>query len=209
MSFKNTKENYGHISKALHWSLAVLIFGLLAMGFLMDDLEPDSLKYKVYGIHKSFGVLVLMLVAVRIVWHGFNHPPVSLSTYKPVEKLLAKIVKIALYLAMIALPVSGVVMSLAGGHDISFFGLFELAGLEEKNKPLSGLGSEIHEVGAFVILGLLFLHVAGSFKHHFIAKDETLQRITSSKVGIIGGFVLLFLSLALLAAPFYMFSPML
>ena len=47
---KNTKESFGLISKTLHWSMAVILVGLFAVGLYMTDLDYyDALIIPYHG----------------------------------------------------------------------------------------------------------------------------------------------------------------
>ncbi len=190
MIFKNTRENFGLVAKFFHWAVAVLVLALLSVGFFMAGLEMGPPKFTVYMLHKSFGILVLALVVGRVLWLKASAPPDPPSTHKKWEKTLAKIVHFGLYACLFLMPVSGWVMSSAGGFPVSFFGLFTLPPLTGKSEDVFEISKEIHEIAAFGILGLLALHFAGAFKHHFIDRDATLQRMTSPKAGLRLGMVL-------------------
>lgn len=198
-------DSYNLVSKLLHWTTALLIFGLLALGFYMAGLEFGDAKLQLYALHKSFGLLVLMLVFVRVVWHILVKKPKSLPTHKKWEKGLSHAVHSLLYLLLFAMPLTGWVMSSAGDFTIKFFGIV-MPDIVAKNKELFDFTREMHETIAYVILGVVALHVVGAFKHHFIDRDESLQRMACKNIGFGGGVVmvviagLLFLpSIALIA----------
>lgn len=183
-------QKYNTVSRVFHWSVALLILGLLIVGFWMGGLEPPF-KFKIYGWHKALGISVLALVVLRVVWKHASKSPKSLSTHKTWEKILSKTIHIVLYGAMIGMPLSGWVMSSAGGHPISFFGLFEVPPIVGKDKELSGLAAEIHEILAFIVIGCVGLHIVGALKHHVIDKDATLKRMGGNLVLAVLGVIAL------------------
>lgn len=193
MNFLNTKNSFGLIAKAFHWVLAILILWLLSVGFAMVGIPPGPDKLWVYALHKSFGILILVLMIGRLLWRQISPRPGPLPTHKAWEDGLAKIVHFALYACILLMPLSGWVMSSAGGFPAEFFGLFALPAIVPKNEAIFEFTRNVHGFTAWSILGLLALHFAGAFKHHFIDKDETLQRMTSRKVGLYRGalFVLI------------------
>ncbi len=198
---RSTKNTYGLIAKALHWSTALIILGLLSLGFYMDGLAFSPFKLALYGWHKSFGILVLMLLALRVIWRFTNAHLLALPSHQAWERVLAKLIHILLYAAMIGMPLSGWIMSSAAEFPVPFFGLFDLPALTGKDEALFKLMKEVHEVSAFVIIGIVGLHVAGALKHHFIDGDETLQRMTSRLVGFWRGGLLAVVVGLLLTAP--------
>lgn len=180
MTLKNTAESYGAVAKGFHWVIAVLIIGLLAVGLYMSDLPPDPFKFQLYGMHKAFGITVLGLAVLRLLWRFSAVVPASLPHHAQWEKFLARAAHYALYALMIAIPLSGWAMSSAGGHPVSFFGLFEIPPLVGKNPELGHDLAELHETLAWTLMGVLALHIAGAIKHHFVDKDETLRRMLPS-----------------------------
>ncbi len=195
MSFKNTDTQYGALAKLLHWAGAFIILGLCIVGFIMVDMAYSPEKLQLYANHKSFGLLILLLVLLRIGWKFLSPAPAALTTHQAWEKLLAKGAHLFLYFAMIAMPLSGWVMSSAGEFPVTFFGL-TLPPLTGKDETLFELSKFTHWLLAYGLMGVIGLHAAGAFKHHIIDKDETLSRMMFAKhpaavfglIGILGAF---------------------
>lgn len=179
MSVKNTEKKYGVVAKGFHWIIGLSILGLLAVGFFMTDLDRSvPYKFELYGIHKAIGISVLALASLRIIWRFINVHPSSLPSHAAWEKMLSKIIHFGLYIAMIGMPLSGWVMSSAGGHKVSFFGLFTVPAIVDKNPELGGLAHDTHGILGYVLLGMVALHIAGAAKHHILDRDITLTRMT-------------------------------
>lgn len=177
MSAKNDAEHYGFIAKGFHWLIALLVVGLLCVGLYMADRDPSPFVFRLYFFHKSIGISVLVLMALRLTWRSVSKPPGALASHKKWEKGLARVVYALFYVLLIAMPLSGWIMSSAKGFSVSFFGLFTLPDLVHENKILEEAMAEFHEIAAWTIIGLLCLHVAGALKHHVIDKDSTLRRM--------------------------------
>lgn len=64
----NKTDSYGFVLKFIHWATALLILGLLFVGFYMTTLPFGDSKLQIYMLHKSFGLLVLLLVVFRVFW---------------------------------------------------------------------------------------------------------------------------------------------
>lgn len=205
MLLKNTKDRFGFVAKFLHWTTALLIMTLLSVGFYMTSLGFSPTKLQIYMLHKSFGILVLMIVVLRIFWRLANPPPESLPTHKSWEKTLASFVHFFLYCVLIAMPLTGWIMSSAGDFPATFFGLFSLPHLVSKNQDIFNLTRNLHTYIALGILALLALHFAGAFKHHFIDRDATLQRMTKPYVGLVGGVLFAAVAGILWVAPAALF----
>jgi cytochrome b561 len=78
---------------------------------------------------------------------------------------------------MLAMPLSGWLMSSAGGYPITLFGLFEVPALVPKGDPIGHWAKEVHELGLWAFISLLSLHIAAAIQHHFLHADNTLKRI--------------------------------
>lgn len=180
---RNTEHGYGSAARLLHWSVALLIIGLFIMGLRMGDLPNGPDKMQMYGLHKSLGVLVIMLVAARLAWRAANPAPLAPSTTTAVQQALAQWAHRLLYILMIAVPVAGVLMSQTGGRPVSFFGLFELPTLMGKNEPLHEALEGAHAVMAFLMIAVVVIHAGAAIWHHFVLKDDVLRRMTSGRLG--------------------------
>lgn len=179
MILKNTENAFGAIAKNLHWIVAILICGLLVLGFYMTGLDysPDKLNW--YSLHKSLGVLVLWLAGLRLLWSLYTLPPLPLETHKLWERALSKLTHIALYSTMILMPLSGYIMSASGEYGVSFFG-YNLPNIVPQSALLSEVANETHQIIAYVLTSVIMLHVLGALKHHVIDKDKTLLRMLPS-----------------------------
>lgn len=181
MSLKNTNESYGTLTIILHWLMAIVIITLVIVGFTMTGMEDGDDKWKIYDIHKATGVLVLALALFRWLWMLSNDKPKPLPGWSTAEVAIGHATKWLLMIMILVMPVAGVIMSLAGGHDISFYGLFTIAAFAEENKSLGEIAHEIHEIGAIVIAVIVGLHILAAFNHHFLKKDNTVGRMIGRK----------------------------
>lgn len=177
---KNTSNSFGSVAKAFHWLIALGIIGMLIVGFIMADMNPSSTKYMLYGYHKSTGVLILLFVGLRLIWRFLNPTPQLPKTLRPWHHHVAKLSPIALYSLMFLMPLSGTILSQAGGHPITIYGLFTLPNILPKLPALSKVAGMVHEYGAFAFIGILTLHVGAALYHHFIIKTNILRRMMPS-----------------------------
>lgn len=173
----NSATEYATFSKVMHWLMAAIIITLIAVGIYMADLPRDTeaqkqYAFQFYGMHKSFGVVALLLIAIRLMWVRINPNPPLPAAFDAKERMVVEGLKKLLYLMMIVLPVSGYLMSNAGGFPIHFFGLFELPAVIGKSKEFGGIVHEMHEIGGWVILLLVLAHMAGAIKHRLQEKGS-------------------------------------
>jgi cytochrome b561 len=169
---KNDNNHWGVVSRLLHWLVAFLIIGLLYVGLYMAGLPDSPSKFELYGFHKSFGIMVLGLVAIRIMWRLLTMTPDL-----PDKLLLSRLSAPVLYLAMLTMPISGVVMSQAGGYPISVFSLFTVPTFMDKNPDLGKLAWQVHGYAGKVFIVLICLHILAALYHQLVLKNNLLGRM--------------------------------
>ena len=177
MPIKNTKTRFGLITISLHWIMAILIIGLLALGLYMVALPISIQKLKLYGWHKELGFLVLFLVIFRITWRLGNLMPELELPW--LEKIAARSMHWALYIFMFAMPLTGWLITSAAALPVSFFGLFTVPNLIAPNEQYRVLFELFHEYLGYALIAAISLHTAAALKHHFINKDTILRRMLS------------------------------
>ncbi|MCP5404843.1 MAG: cytochrome b [Pseudomonadaceae bacterium] len=169
---------YHPVTKLFHWLMAVLIIGLLALGLTLDEL-PQVWKGTAYGLHKSFGVLVLLLAFGRALWWVTQRRPALVDSIPAWLKPLVRAGHDVLYVFMFLMPLSGILMSQSAGHPVAMFG-WQVPTLVAKNTEMAGVFREVHEIAGFVLIALLVAHVAAAVVHHRYFRDETLVRMLPS-----------------------------
>lgn len=167
---------YTSVAIALHWLVALLVITLIAVGLTMDRLPLSPLKFEIFQLHKSIGLTVLLLVVARLAWRLTHRPPVLPAGTKGWEKGLAHATHWSLYLLLLAMPLFGWIFSDAAGYHPSLFGL-PVPVLSSQNPETANTFKQLHEFGGYTILTLLVLHVGAALKHHFLKKDDVLQRM--------------------------------
>ncbi len=188
MQLRNTRNGYGIVAIAFHWTMAVLMVGLFVLGKYMvglDPMAPDT--FALYQWHKSFGFVVLALAVLRLAWRFANPAPKLPAGMPAIERLAAHLGHFGLYALLLALPLSGWLMVSASPWGIPTV-LFEV--LPVPHLPVPGalgdkpaaeaLLKELHEMLGFALLLLVVLHVAAALKHHFLNRDDVLRRMVSS-----------------------------
>lgn len=161
----------------LHWLMALLIFAGFPLGLYMVDLPLSPDKLKLYSYHKWIGVTLLMLVANRLSWRLTHTSPPLPASVAAWQRRTSAIVHGLLYLLMVAIPLSGWLMSSAKGFQTVWFGVLPLPDLVGKDKALGDLLAEVHTILNFTLLGLVVLHVGAALQHHFIERQPFLQRM--------------------------------
>jgi cytochrome b561 len=177
---RNTSERFGAPAIALHWAMALLLPGLIASGLYMasmPDVGFDTRKIVLILYHKEVGILALALALLRLAWRVGNTLPALVETLPRWQQVSARLVHLCFYALMVALPVTGWLMSSAGGFPVSFLGLFELPDLiAPSDFRFHGL-IEIHQWLGYALLALTLVHAAAALRHHFLLGDATLKKM--------------------------------
>ncbi len=181
MTIKNTDNSYGTIAKAFHWVMFLILLGMVAVGYYMYELPADTpqqmgYKFGLYDYHKSFGILILLLVVLRLGWRMINPVPKMPGGMRKIEIFSAHAMHVLLYIMMFIQPLSGWLMSSYGGHPVKFFGSV-LPALADKDKALGDIFHEVHEITAALLIALFAIHVAAALFHHFIRKDDVMKKM--------------------------------
>lgn len=166
----------GRPAAALHWLVALGVIVMLAFGYWISILPRGQGKTGYVQLHKSLGMIVFAIALVRIGWRarvGFPEP-IGLGW----ERRTARLAHLALMALTIALPLSGIVRSLAYARPVQVFGLPVIPQLfAEKHEALNELAGRVHNACALALFLLVAMHVAAAAKHHFIDRNDALARV--------------------------------
>lgn len=175
---RNTQNNFGLITRIIHWISALTIFGLFGVGYWMVDLTYYSEWYQTAPHwHESVGILLIIVTLFRLAWKAIQITPQPLSTHSSRDQKKAKAVHYLLYILMFTLFLSGYLIPTADDRSIEVFSWFavpSMGALFDKQEDIAGT---IHEYGAYTLIAFAALHALAALKHHFIDKDVTLRRM--------------------------------
>ena len=155
--------------------MALLIIGMLALGFYAADLDNSPLKIRLFFWHKSFGILIFALASFRLLWRFSHRPPDLPESMPSLEKKAAKTTHGLLYGLMFGLPLSGWLIHSAAGYPFKVFAWFSLPALIAVDKASQEQAATVHEIAAWLLLALLALHLLATLKHHFVDRDNVFN----------------------------------
>ncbi|HEX7454700.1 MAG TPA: cytochrome b [Gallionella sp.] len=165
----------------LHWLMALLIFAVFPLGLYMHDMHLSPAKLQLYSYHKWIGMTLLLLALLRVFWR-ITHTPPPLPVTMPRWQLLGSgVVHQLFYLLMLAVPLSGWLMSSAKGVQTVWFGILPLPDLVDKDKALGHLLGNVHQNLNYILLLLVAGHIAAALKHHYVDRDEVMARMLPGK----------------------------
>ncbi len=175
MQLTNTTQRYGWVAIIIHWLMAVAIIGMYFLGEFIVDLDYYSPWYRTApDVHRGIGIILGALLIFRWIWRITNTEPEGEGSLW--ELKIAKAVHWLFYLLIIAIVISGYLITTAGGQGVSFFGLFDIPATltGDQQEEIAG---DIHEILATAILALAGLHGLAALKHQFFNHDGTLMRM--------------------------------
>ena len=185
MGIRNTRTEWGWPARLLHWGMAALILFQIGLGVWMTNAVEDiSRQFALYQLHKSWGFVIFALALVRIVWRLTHPAPEMPRDMHQLEALLARGAHLALYVLMVALPISGWLMASAStlqeqfGIENMIFDLFALPDpFQPGSKRLEELFESVHVWSATAMAVILLGHVGAALRHHFLRRDRVLMRM--------------------------------
>jgi cytochrome b561 len=175
---------YSLIQRLLHWLIALLAILMLGIGLTIGTLEHEGmvatfgqdLTNTIYTYHKSFGVLLLGLMVLRVLLRVTLGAPPYRQPLVPWQLTAAKAVHGLLYLVLLAIPVVGWLATAAEGFPVQFFD-WQLPGLIGEDKPLGEALFDVHSVLAWILIALIVMHVGAALMHRLIQRDGVMERM--------------------------------
>ncbi len=177
MRLTNSKAGYGLVHWVIHWATAGLVFWLFYLGWTMVDLPLSPQKFQDYALHKSLGLTVLALVALRLLWRRLNPVPPLPDGMARHETILAKATHHGIYLLLLLIPLTGWLYSGATASPANYFGFFAVPDLLPANETMGHVLKLIHLYAGYLLALATTMHVAGALKHHFVDRDTVLTRM--------------------------------
>ncbi|MFT3734508.1 MAG: cytochrome b [Rhodocyclaceae bacterium] len=161
---------------ALHWLMALAIVCAFCVGLYMVGLPFSPQKLQIYSWHKWAGVSIFLLALLRVVWRLLRRPPAAVAMPRW-QQLASAATHGLLYLLMLAIPLSGWLMSSAKGVPTVWFGVLPLPDLLTRDAELGRQLATLHAGLNYTLAALVFVHAAAAIKHHFIDHDTVLIRM--------------------------------
>lgn len=168
MPLKSSVDRYGAVPAAIHWLTALAILFMLVSGQIMDGPNLGA----ILPIHVALGLSVGVLTLFRLAWFlVFDRHPRPLSGMPRMQHLLARIVHIGLYAAILVMVASGMGMVALSGAAAQIFG----GGVLPDFTQLPPFG--VHGLASKLLLVLALFHIGAALWHHFVARDGLIGRM--------------------------------
>lgn len=171
-----TRLRHDPFTQSLHWIVAFAVAGAYGIALLRDDMPKGDLRNWMLTLHMSMGLVVFGLSLLRLGWRTAAPAPAP-APGTPLVRLLAKAAHVGLYLALIAVPVMGLVAAWAKGRGLTFFGLFPIPSPIGIDREFAEEIEDLHGLAAHSMMILAGLHAVAAIGHQFVLKDGTLGRM--------------------------------
>jgi len=179
--WKNNQQQYGLLSKLLHWLSALTVLSLFALGYWMVDLDYASQWYQLAPHwHESIGILLLGVTLFRLFWRNIAGSPGAITSHSSIEKKASASMIFLLYFTLFSTLISGFLITSANDKAIAVFDWFSVTPVVLVIKNQEDITGLVHYYAAYAIIIFALLHALAALKHHFIDKDNTLKRMTKT-----------------------------
>ncbi|CAJ0811260.1 Cytochrome b561 [Ralstonia wenshanensis] len=163
---------------AMHWIIALLIFAAFGLGLYMTDIPGFTpTKLKLFSYHKWIGITVLIFAVLRVLWRLTHPAPAPVPGMPKWQHAAAEAAHFGLYLLILAVPLTGYLLSVAAGVKVVYLGLWELPMLFDKSDALKDIFSMAHEWLNWTMAAIVVVHILAALKHHVVDRDGTLRRM--------------------------------
>jgi cytochrome b561 len=176
---------YTSLQRLLHWAVAIMAIGGLAAGLTLGilgfkgvtDLLGAATRNFIYTYHKTFGLIVLAAMLIRLVVKLKQGAPAYEPPLERWQAIISGLVHKALYVCLIAMPILGWMATDASNYPVEFFS-WSLPQFIDKDKDLGALLYEVHGILGWVLTGLLAMHVGAAMMHWLVKRDGVISRMT-------------------------------
>ncbi|CAJ0713580.1 MULTISPECIES: cytochrome b [Ralstonia] len=163
---------------AMHWIVALLIFAAFGLGLYMTDIPGFTpTKLKLFSYHKWIGITVLIFAVLRVLWRLTHPAPGPVPGMPKWQHAAAEAAHVGLYLLILAVPLTGYLLSVAAGVKVVYLGLWELPMPFDKSDALKDIFSMAHEWLNWTMAAIVVVHILAALKHHVVERDGTLRRM--------------------------------
>ena len=178
---RNASDSWGAPAKLFHWVMAALILAQIALGVMAASWRVSPTKIELFFWHKSTGMLILALVALRLLWRLANPAPLLPPGMARWERAAARMSHLLLYALMIGLPVTGWIVNSASNVPFRIFWLIPMPAIVAPDETTADLVAAVHGGLAALLALVLAAHTGAALRHHFVKRDTVLTRMLPRK----------------------------
>jgi cytochrome b561 len=175
---QDTSDRYKLPARLLHWIMALMVLGMVPVGFLMlNDALGRELRNAMFISHKNLGTVLLILIVVRLIYRWLNPPRLKPVDLHPIQEFAAKMTHVGLYALLLIMPLSGYIRVRAGGFPIEALDALGIPALVPRSDALAEVAKAVHLYAAYAIIALIALHIVAAAFHSMVLRDGIVSRM--------------------------------
>jgi cytochrome b561 len=177
---------YARPRRVLHWTIAVLVIAMIPAGLIFTDFDNkpaieaalgEGAFNTLFDLHKSFGLLILALMAARLwAWSRWPNPDYA-EPLPPQQAVASRRVHRGLYVLLFLVPVLGWAGVSAYPAPLPVFFLFEAPAIAPEDRGLSRRLLDAHGFFALAVGALALGHIGAALWHWRKRRDGVFQRM--------------------------------
>jgi cytochrome b561 len=182
MTIHDTPGTYGAVSRLNHWIGALFVLLLLGIGLYFGDMPRGPEKTFWRALHVAIGTVAILFLLFRVGWRMRSTSPLELPQ-KPALQRLSRVVHVLILAAIVTMVISGPLIQWTGGRPFGIFDWVKFPSPLAKSDIWHERLEVLHGWAAWVLIGLVGLHLVGVIKHQFIDRDNILARMAGRAKG--------------------------
>ena len=176
MPYTTSRANsYDGLARLLHWLVVALIVAQFLIGWIMPDVHRGTQAVGLIAWHVGVGTALLGVMVFRVLWRLTHKPPPG--RLSGMLSIASRVTHCLLYLTLLAVPLLGWANASSRAWTVEFLGVLKLPALTHAGSSVGHAMGDIHSAMAWVLFGLIVMHVTAAMFHRLILKDDTLQRM--------------------------------
>lgn len=168
---------YDAVSRRFHWITVLIVAIMVPVGLIMTQDIERPLQDSLFILHKGLGSIFLVVIAARLIWRVLRPAPPLPNVVPPLQRRIARLTHVGLYVLLVVMAGSGYVRVTTGGFPIEWLNAIGVPPLLPVDKPVSEVASTVHETTKYLLIGLISLHVAAAAFHGLIRRDGVFRRM--------------------------------
>jgi cytochrome b561 len=174
----NARVSYDPVAKSLHWLTVLLVVAQFIVAWTMPPIHHGTKPVGLIQWHLVLGSSLLLVVVLRLLWRLTHRPPPPAEGLPGWQRQMAAITHWALYVLLLAVPITGWAAASLRGWVAHAFGVLPLPLIL---RPGAKLGFDLGDYHggslAWALFGVAVLHILAALYHRLALRDKVLSRM--------------------------------